>query len=73
MSKVDGQEAAFPVVVNLAMDARVEQGGLTKRELFAAMAMLGLVVAGWSTDPRSAAELAVKHAAALLAALEKES
>lgn len=43
---------------------------LTKRELFAAMAMQGLVAEAFATDPQEASRLAVKHADALLAALE---
>ncbi len=37
-----GNDSAFPIVANLAMDPRVDSAGLTKRELFAAMAMQGL-------------------------------
>lgn len=44
--------------------------GLTRRELFAAMAMSGLVQFE-PTNPKSAADLAVRHADALIAELEK--
>lgn len=42
---MSGGDSAFPIVVHLAMDGRVEAGGLTKRELFAAMIMQGSVAA----------------------------
>ncbi|WP_019658950.1 hypothetical protein [Stenotrophomonas hibiscicola] len=47
------------------------QGGLTKRELFAAMAMQGLLASGWDHAgvPREGAETAVAYADHLLSAL----
>ena len=47
--------------------------GLTKREYFAAMAMTGLVAYSFSTDSREASALAVRHADALIAELEKNN
>jgi uncharacterized protein (UPF0276 family) len=46
-------------------------GGLTKQELFAAMAMQGLVVRGFCIDHGMAAQLAVRHADALIKELSK--
>lgn len=45
------------------------EGGLTKREYFAAMAMQGLVAS--NTDYNTVAKWAVDHADALLLALEE--
>lgn len=80
---INGGDSAFPVVVNLAMDPRVEQGGLTKRELFAAMAMQGLRAGAARYTPegkaftdwrpsQALARVAVADADALLAELAKE-
>jgi hypothetical protein len=44
--------------------------GLTKRELFAAMAMQGMLSAGTGVDENDRAAGAVAHADALLAALK---
>lgn len=53
----------------------IEQFGLTKREYFAGLAMQGLLSDNeWSNDPVDrVAGWAVKHADALLAALEPKS
>lgn len=47
--------------------------GLTKRELFAAMALQGLLAGGWDHAgvPREGAETAVAYADHLLGALER--
>lgn len=78
------QEAAFPVVNSPLFH---EQYGLTKRELFAAMAMQGLLAAGEvhaaiykavekskvSSATECFAGAAVDYADALIAALESEA
>lgn len=64
-AKTNGQERAYP-----ADHAR----GLTKRELFAAMAMQGILADGFSDELNSAkniARRAVNYADALLAELAK--
>ena len=50
----------------------IENEVLTKRELFAAMAMQGYISRGHSNDPGFFAEYAMKCADALLAELSKE-
>lgn len=70
MSK--GSEPAFAAFAGQYPDV-CQQTGLSKREMFAAMAMQGLVAYGFSTDPSSASDLAVKHADALIAELEKSN
>lgn len=47
-------------------------GGLTKREYFTAMAMQGLVAQCFTTYESEASRMAVLHADALIAALEKK-
>lgn len=47
--------------------------GLTKRELFAAMAMQGMLAADDSQHPDYCARHAVRYANALLAALKEDS
>jgi hypothetical protein len=67
-AKENGQQSAFP-------DSAVQYPNcLSKRELFAAMAMQGLcsIEEGWNIDADSIAELSVQQADALLAALAKE-
>jgi hypothetical protein len=70
-------EAAFPRPAELRADGEillVSQWGLTKRELFAAMAMQGLAGAysdGGNFHEQHVAKGAVKLADALLAALEQ--
>lgn len=57
---------AFPTTAD-------EFGGMTKRELIAAMAMQGFCAAEWTENTLSngIAEMAVSHADALLAELSK--
>lgn len=62
---IDPQTPAYPR--NHRYDGH---NGLTKRELFAAMAMQGMVGFGWS--PSLVAFEAVKHADALIVELNKE-
>ena len=72
-------DLAFPFVETAPMQGESINFGLTKRELFAAMAMQGMISAGWdSGDTRSvedwrdqmAAE-AVRYADSLLEGLSK--
>lgn len=58
---------AFPV-----MSDSFSSMGLTRRELFAAMAMSGLMSRKILIDGKSAAEYAVCYADALIAALSKQ-
>ncbi|MGZ3686652.1 MAG: hypothetical protein ACXWPM_00715 [Bdellovibrionota bacterium] len=81
----NGRREAFPVIEKIEqydskkddyVAAWVPMGGLTKRELFAAMAMQGIVTndhVDGVGDPERHAKLAVHHADALLAELAKES
>lgn len=71
----NGKKSAFTGIVNEA-----HQHGLTKREYFAGMAMQGLLAnpnggmqkgGGMTFSPVGISELAVLHADALLAELEK--
>jgi len=72
-------EQAFPVLKGLRHTTPSQQvaevaGGLTKRELFAAMAMQGLRACGDPQCPRNSvpiAEIAVADADALIAELSK--
>lgn len=68
---VEMSDSAFPIIVNLAMDARLEDAGLSKRELFAVLALQGLVARAFSTDTKEASRLAVIHADALILELAK--
>lgn len=72
MSEQNGNEPASPVAQVTSPNGDIESHahyGLTKRELFAAMAMQGLLA-----DYRTGrADLAVKEADALLAALAKDT
>ena len=54
-----------------AGDLSVKDGGLTKREYFASMAMQGLCASPDMRDARTEANLAVKLAGALLEELER--
>ena len=73
-------EPAFPLVSTEYSDEHGFWSGLTKRELFAAMAMQGLCtrvvpVTGVTSDKEYSvlrARAAVKHADALMAELEKD-
>ena len=73
---MDGTETAFPVIGSHKF---YEEQGLSKRELFAAMAMQGMVSSGYdSGDVRSVkdwrchlAHDAVRYADALIEALNK--
>lgn len=68
---VNGNSAAFPVLVEECQRVGETEmfRGLTKRELFAAMAMQGLADEEY---PEGCAHEAVKYADALLAELAKE-
>jgi len=84
----DPRESVNPIIVPLAMDTRVEQWGLTKREYFAAMAMQGIIggplsQVGSSGDAekdtvavanmvKNTSAFAVRYADALIEALNKE-
>lgn len=48
------------------------KGGLTRRELFSAMALEGMMADPNTVDPYHAAKAAVRYADALLAELDKE-
>ncbi|MGG6296295.1 hypothetical protein ACQ4M4_18045 [Leptolyngbya sp. AN02str] len=67
------EESAFPLTDLTFLDDRITGSrsvpGLTVRELFAAMAMTGLLAHGRSLTEITA-EMAVKHADALITALE---
>ena len=56
----------------LTFSGTIQNEGLTKRELFAAMAMQGMNYKSvvWTIEYRERAEMAVKQADALIAALE---
>ena len=56
---------------NTIASTRVTTIGLTKRELFAAMAMQGIVVSEDIPIPKNVAKWSVQCAVALLAELEK--
>lgn len=79
MSARDDSGSAFPIEGFEDRDRWIRSGGLTKRELFAAMAMQGLLAQsdeegnGWSAESpyrEKAAQEAVAFADALLAALQ---
>ena len=75
----NGDTPAMPVVTEAY--EYLESEGLTKREQFSMAAMQGILASKWYGDftgssqyddkPDAAAEMAVKHADALLAELEK--
>jgi len=69
--EVNDNELAFPMYNELG---NLHATGLTRRELFAAMAMQGITVMEHKQfgrcDPRETAKLAVDHADALIAALK---
>lgn len=74
----NGNDMAFPVVLETTRTPNdSEQLGLTKRELFAAMAMQGISANPnffgtlFQQNPRAAADYAVDAADALLAELAK--
>lgn len=75
MSK--GKEPAYPSNDKTGMDYTINHGGLTKRELFAAMAMQGLCAnpetyaAASNASEDEIARWSVQQADALLAALER--
>ncbi|MFT3994763.1 MAG: hypothetical protein QM660_10675 [Dysgonomonas sp.] len=68
--KNNSQESAFGFAAQLSREEDIYNHGLTKRELFAAMAMQGYITDPNST-PSRAAVFAVKCADALLAELNK--
>lgn len=65
-----GDEPAFPERLRGSVRGFVSEGGLTKREWFAAQAMQGLLAEGTS-DERLVAKWAVDYADAVLAELER--
>jgi hypothetical protein len=77
MSK--GNENAYPQTVTREVVGQYHtfaavgsEGGLTKRELFAAMAMQGLLATpDYECTPASCAKLSVQYADALIEALAK--
>lgn len=75
---MNGDESAFPRLEDLRTTgkrycAEYSAAGLTKRELFAAMAMQGELAAArdFKPAPEYVAEIGVRCADALLAALER--
>ena len=70
-----GAEPAYPTPVAMSPGVGAyhsELPGLSKRELFAGMAMQGLLAGGYHTAfPGEASEQAVMYADALLAELER--
>ena len=69
----NGDQPAFPL---LDPNGNFWTAGLSKREYFAVMAMQGWIACqepGFTGDEDNIAEKAVKHADALLKALEKET
>jgi len=71
MTKCNGDEPAFPFVVS--SDHVGWHGGLTKRELFAAMALQGLLVEINCPEPfLMAAKMAVVSADYLIAELDRK-
>lgn len=73
-AKTNGALPAHPCEFDYINSNRSEACGLTKRELFAAIAMQGIVT-NWQHDwfPENHAKFAVECADALLAALTPES
>lgn len=72
----NGTSPAFPIVYFGDDSTRDGNGGLTKRELFAAMAMQGILAAEDPRDiwsPKGLADLAIERADALLSALYPQS
>ena len=68
---MNGHELAFPFVETREMQGESISFGLTKREMFAAMAMQGLCSVPGLFDVRTMARDAVRCADALLAELAK--
>jgi hypothetical protein len=75
LAAINGKDMAFPVENVEHTPNNTVQLGLTKRELFAAMAMQGSFAhyghSNMEHDRRHVAELCVKQADALLAALKE--
>ena len=80
----NGNTPAFPVEVDHYQDGSIRgrqtgtyaglEIGLTKRELFAAMAMQGLIASGYTQETFGDLQFdAVRHADALLAELSKQA
>lgn len=65
---VDGSGRVFPIV----QGTEIHTTGLTKRELFAAMAMQGLMADSNVEDPIAASQLAVRCADALINELNEK-
>ncbi len=66
------QAAAFPLTVRTEENSYATGTGLTKRELFAAMAVQGMLSnSETACDPTNVARWALKQADALIAALRE--
>lgn len=76
MSKTNGNDTAFPVDGEYAGEALLKgTSGLSKREIFAAIAMQGLLAnqsTGRFIDPQRVPNMAVQQADALIEELNKE-
>ena len=66
---MNGNDAAYPN--NFVPERYNPEFGLTKRELFAAMAMQGILLSDRATSAEGRVYHAVKHADALIAELSK--
>lgn len=71
--KTRQEEAAFGCVGMLSREEDVYNHGLTKRELFAAMALQGLMADPNVENPITASQLAVRCADALINELNKQN
>lgn len=67
----NGNDPAFPKLPLLQSDQGISWPGLTKREYFAAMAMMGLLSDGIGGSALFIASEALLHADALIAELSK--
>jgi hypothetical protein len=65
---MNSNDAAYPLEIATGQYS----SGLTKRELFAAMAMQGILLSDRATSAEGRVYHAVKHADALIAELSKE-
>lgn len=66
-----GNEPAYPSCVWVGDSHAGHTQGLTKREEFAKAAMQGILAGGWNVHEFGASYLALQHANAMLAELEK--
>ena len=67
-------KCAYPIGTDITQGQFPPEGGLTKREMFAAMAMQGHIACqqpGYEGEASFIARLSVEHADALLKALEE--